>query len=64
MQLERRATADGCRLFQSKRHKTLAKYFVNLDPDNPPSEEDVVALIKRRLEKFDADQLAAFNAAT
>ncbi len=50
-------------LLMLKRYKTLAKYFVNLDPQAPLSEGEVVTLIKRRLEKFDADQLAAIQRA-
>jgi fatty acid desaturase len=50
-------------LLMLKRYRTLAKYFVNLDPDNPLSEEQVVALIKRRVKKFDAGQLAVLQPA-
>jgi fatty acid desaturase len=50
-------------LLMFKRHKTLARFFVNLDPDNPLPEDEVVALIKRRLKKFDEEQLAAYRAA-
>ncbi len=46
-----------------KRHRTLAKCFVNLDPDSPLSEEQIVALIKRRVKKFDAGELAALQTA-
>jgi fatty acid desaturase len=50
-------------LLMFKRYRTLAKYHVNLDPKKPLSEDEVVALIKRRLKKFDAGQLAAVRAA-
>jgi hypothetical protein len=46
-----------------KRYRTLAKFFVNLDPEQVLSEDEVVALIKRRLKKFDASQLAAVQPA-
>jgi fatty acid desaturase len=47
-----------------KRHRKLASYFVNLDPENPLSEDEVVALIKRRVKKFDVPELEAIGAAT
>jgi len=50
-------------LLMFKRYRTLAKYVVSVDPDNPLSQEEIVALIKRRVQKFDAAQLAAFRAA-
>jgi fatty acid desaturase len=50
-------------LLMFKRYRTLASYFVNLDPDRPLSEDQVVALIKRRLRKFDGVQLAALRTA-
>lgn len=50
-------------LLMLKRYKTLARYFVNLDPDNPLSEDEIIALIKRRVKKFDAEQLAALQTA-
>jgi hypothetical protein len=50
-------------LLMFKRYRTLASYFVNLDPDRPLSEDQVVALIKRRLRKFDGAQLAALRTA-
>jgi fatty acid desaturase len=50
-------------LLMLKRYRTLARFFVNLDPENELSEDEVVALIKRRLEKFDAHRLAAIQGA-
>jgi len=50
-------------LLMFKRYRTLARFHVDLDPDNPMSEDEVVALIKRRVAKFDPEQLAALRAA-
>jgi fatty acid desaturase len=50
-------------LLMFKRYRTLAKYHVDLDPSRPMSEDEVVALIKRRVEKFEPEQLAAIRAA-
>jgi fatty acid desaturase len=50
-------------LLMLKRYKALAKYFVNLDPDNPLSEDEIVTMIKRRVKKLDAHQLAALRSA-
>ncbi len=50
-------------LLMLKRYRTLASFYVNLDPDRPLTEDEVVALIKRRVKKFDATQLAALRAA-
>jgi fatty acid desaturase len=49
-------------LLMLKRYRTLAKYHVNLDPDNPLSEDEVVALMKRRLKKFEAARLEEIQA--
>ncbi len=49
-------------LLMLKRYRTLAKYFVNLDPDNPLSEEEIVALIKRRVKRFETSELATLYA--
>jgi hypothetical protein len=49
-------------LLMFKRYRTLAKYHVNLDPDNPLSEDEVVALMRRRLKKFDAARLEQVRA--
>jgi hypothetical protein len=35
---------------------------VNLDPDNPLSEDEVVALMKRRLKKFESARLEEIRA--
>lgn len=50
-------------LLMLKRYRTLAKFYVSLDPERPLSEDEIVALIKRRLKKFDASQLAALQVA-
>ena len=49
-------------LLMTKRHHKLASYYVELDPANPKSEDEVVALIKRRLQKFEPDELATYAA--
>jgi hypothetical protein len=46
-----------------KRYRTLARYFVHLDPGNPLSEEEIVALIKRRVKRFAPGQLGALQPA-
>ncbi len=40
-------------LLMLKRYNTLAKFYVQLDPENPLSEDEIVALLKRRTAKFD-----------
>ena len=45
-------------LLMFKRYHTLATYHVNLDPDNPRSDDEVVALTKRRLKKFESARLS------
>jgi hypothetical protein len=45
-------------LLMLKRYRTLARYYVHLDPAHPRSEDDVVALIRRRLRKFSPEELA------
>jgi fatty acid desaturase len=50
-------------LLMFKRYRTLARYHVDLDPANPMSEDEVVALIRRRVRKFEPEQLAAVRAA-
>jgi hypothetical protein len=49
-------------LLMTKRHHKLASYYVELDPANPKSEDDVIALIKRRVRRFEPDELAAIEA--
>ncbi len=46
----------------TKRHHKLASYYVQLDPENPKSEDEVVALIKRRVRRFEPEELAALTA--
>ncbi|MDH3456788.1 MAG: fatty acid desaturase [Gemmatimonadota bacterium] len=46
-----------------KRYRMLAKYHVNLDPSRPVTEDEVISLIKRRVKKFDREQLATIRAA-
>jgi hypothetical protein len=50
-------------LLMFKRYHTLARYHVNLDPDNPLSEGEVIALMKRRLKKFEPARLREIQAA-
>lgn len=50
-------------LLMFKRHHTLAKYYVNLDTESPLSEDEVVALMKRRLKKFEPARLREIQAA-
>ena len=50
-------------LLMFKRYRTLAKYHVDLDPGNPMSEDEVIALIKRRVKRFEPEQLTAIRAA-
>ena len=45
-----------------KRHRKLASYYVELDPAHPKSEDEVVALIKRRLRRFEPEALASLVA--
>jgi hypothetical protein len=49
-------------LLMLKRYRRLARYHVNLDPAAPLTEEQVVALLKRRVQRFDAARLAALPA--
>ncbi len=48
-------------LLMFKQHHRVAKYFVNLDPDNALSREEVVALMHERLKRFDSDALARYT---
>lgn len=48
-------------LLMFKQHRRLARYYVNLDPAAPLSEDEVVALIHRRLQRFDPVALAALT---
>jgi fatty acid desaturase len=41
--------------------RKLARYRVHLDPGNPASEEDTVALIRRRVRRFSPEALAALG---
>jgi fatty acid desaturase len=50
-------------LLMTHRYERLAQYFVDLDPDNPVPKDEVVALIKHRLRKLDAEQIAAARVA-
>ncbi|PIE17324.1 MAG: fatty acid desaturase [Proteobacteria bacterium] len=47
-------------LLMFKQHRRLARYFVNLDPERALSEDEVVALIKRRLVRFEPEALARY----
>jgi hypothetical protein len=40
-----------------KRHRALARYYVNLDPDNPLDEDQIVELFHRRLRRFEPGKL-------
>jgi fatty acid desaturase len=50
-------------MLMAKRHRKLASYYVELDPANPKSEDEVVALIQRRLRRFEPAELAQYGAA-
>ena len=50
-------------LLMLKRHRTLAKFVVQLDPNNPVSEEEILALFERRLRPFGAVALAELSTA-
>jgi hypothetical protein len=35
-----------------KKYKTLARFYVQLDPNNPLSEAEIIALLKQRTRKI------------
>jgi fatty acid desaturase len=45
-------------LLMTKQHRKLASYHVELDPEHPRSEDEIVALIQRRLRRFEPEALA------
>ena len=45
-------------LLMLKRHRFLTKFVVQLDPDNPKSQEELLALFDRRLQPFSEEALA------
>ena len=51
-------------LLMARRHRKLASYYVELDPANPKREDEVVALIQRRVRRFEPRELAAYTART
>ncbi len=51
-------------LLMFKRHRSLARRVVQLDPANPRSEEELVALIDSRLQRFGTEQLAPLSKRT
>ncbi|RLB55790.1 MAG: fatty acid desaturase [Deltaproteobacteria bacterium] len=51
-------------LLMLKRYKTLTKYIVQLDPENPLSEDELLELFHRRLRKFDPATLRELSTFT
>lgn len=49
-------------LLMFKRYETLARFVVDLDPDNPWDKDELIALFHRRLRKFDPATLEALRA--
>ena len=45
-------------MLMGKRYAKLASYYVQLDPEHPESEDEIIALIRRRLQRFEPDELA------
>lgn len=48
-------------LLMMKQYKRLTKYVVQLDPDNPMSEDEMIELFHKRLKKFDKETLEAIH---
>lgn len=48
-------------LLMFKRYKTLTKYVVSLDPENPWTEDELITLFHRRLRKFQPEELEALR---
>ena len=48
-------------MLMAKQYKLLAKYYVQLDPENPKSEEEIIALFKKRLRAFTPEELAKYS---
>ena len=46
-------------LLMFKRYRFLARFYVQLDPDDPLSEEQIVALFHERLRRFSPEELEA-----
>ena len=44
-------------MLMGKRYAKLASYYVQLDPEHPKSEDEIIALIRRRLQRFEPDEL-------
>jgi hypothetical protein len=44
-------------LLMTRQHRLLAKFYVDLDPENPKSESEVVSLLKRRLQPIRAENV-------
>ena len=50
-------------LLMTKRYRTLTKYFVQLDPKAPLSEEEILELFHRRLQRFEPATLTELTPA-
>ncbi len=48
-------------LLMAKRYKTLTKFTVQLDPDNPLSDDELITLYKRRLRRFSPEVLESLS---
>jgi len=49
-------------LLMTRSYKTLTKFTVQLDTDNPLSEEELIALFKQRVQRFDPETLESLSA--